>query len=484
VLAPRRFPQIYLPLIGVGIAALWPLSAYALNPLLLPAAAVLAGAAVLILWKPEYGVAVVLALIPFIGARLPEPAGAAVTLPSAPLRALLPLMAFALLFYGILIRGQDRRPLPGVFLGISLLVIAAVVSAFRALDPSKSIPDVFLLITAGALFLAIVNVCRTREQLMIVLGGALAGLLAASIQGVLQQIFGVYSTLGFVANGEILNRIQGSFGHPNSYAGYLTLLMPVAAVVALSRVFPGWLRLLGGAAAVVAIPALIYSYSRGALAAMVAGVLIWLVLTRPRTALMVGIAVAVVLAVATPSTIRERFSNTTSNDVSLRTDVANSALDLYGNQPIFGVGIGNFQPAYEELNFSNTPEQRRLFHTQQLLVPTAAPSQYLNTLSEQGLFGLVALGVLLVQTLVVTFRVSRSKDPTVRMIGLGIGMGIAGAIVYSALEVTLQEDQMLALIGMIAIASIAQGVVAPSQEERGRVASRHMASAALAQGGS
>jgi putative inorganic carbon (HCO3(-)) transporter len=484
VAAPRRFPQIYLPLIGIGVAALWPLTAYALNPLLLPAAAVLVAAGVVVLKKPEYGVAIVLAMIPFIGAQLPQPAGVGLALPGAPLRALVPLMVFALLGYGLMVRGQDRRPLPAVFAGISLMLIAAIVSAFRAIEPDKSIPDVFLLVTAAALFLAIVNVCRTRQQLMVMLGGALAGLLAASLQGVLQQIFGIYSTLGFVANGEVLDRIQGSFGHPNSYAGYLTLLMPLAAVVGLSREFPRWLRLLGGAAAVVAVPALIYSYSRGALAAMIAGVIVWLALTRPRTALLVGVGVAIVLVVATPSTIRERFSNTTSNDVSLRTDVANSALDLYGKQPLFGSGIGNFQAAYEQLNFSQNPEQRRLFHTQQLLVPTAAPSQYLNTLSEQGLFGLVALGLFTLQTVILTFRVSRSRDPIVRALGLGIGMAIAGAIIYSALEVTLQEDQALALFGLVAIASVAIPALTSDQEEPGRVASRHMASAVLAQSGS
>jgi O-antigen ligase len=484
MVAPRRLPQIYLPLIGIGVAALWPLTAYALNPLLLPAAAVLIAAGVVVLKKPEWGLAIVLALIPFIGAQLPQPTGVGLSLPAAPLRALLPLMVFALLGYGLLVHGQNRRPLPAVFLGISLMVVAAVISAFQAIEPDRSVADVFLLITAAALFVAILNVCRTRQQLLIVLAGALAGLLLASAQGVAQQVFGVYSNLGVSTDTGVLERIQGSFGHPNAYAGYLTLVMPLAAAVALSKSFSGGLRLLGAAGVALAVPALIYSYSRGALAALIAGVLVWLVITRPRTALLVGLLVAMFAIVATPGTIRERFSNTGSNDVSLRTDVGASALDIYDTEPLTGVGIGNFQAAYEDLNFTQSPGQRRLFHNEQLLVPTAAPSQYLNTLSEQGIIGLVALGLFTLQALVAAFRVSRSRDPTVSAIGLGIGMGIAGAFIYSALEVTLQEDQVLALFGLIAIASIAQEVLAPAQEEPERVASRHMASAALAQGGS
>jgi O-antigen ligase len=482
--AQRRFPQIYLPLIGIAVAALWPITAYALNPVLLPAAFIVVGAIVIVLRKPEYGAAIVLILIPFIGARLPQPSGTALPLPGAPLRVLLPLMVFALLGYGLLVRGRDRRPLPPVFFGISLMVIAAVISAFRAIEPDRAVPDVFLLITGAALFLAIVNICRTRQQLYVVLGGALAGLLFASIQGVVQQAFGIYSTLGVATDvGSTLNRIQGSFGHPNSYAGYLTLLMPVAGVVALSKSFPNWLRWLGGAAVGFAIPALIWSYSRGALVAMVAGVLVWLVLTRPKTALVVAIVVALIALVATPSTIKQRFSNSSSTDVSLRTDVGTSALDIYDTQPILGVGIGNFQAAYEDLNAAQSPGHRRLFHNQQLLIPTAAPSQYLNTLSEQGILGVVALAIFILQALIAAWRVSRSRDPTVRALGLGIGMALAGGFIYSGLEVTLQEDQALALFPLIAIAAIAQTVLVGGQEETGRVASRHMASAALAQGG-
>jgi O-antigen ligase len=481
VLAPRRFPQIYLPLIGIGIAALWPLSAYALNPLLLPAAAVLVAAALIVLLKPEYGIAIVVALVPFTGARLPQAANVGVTLPSAPLRALLPLMVFALLGYGLVVRGQDRRPLPAVFLGISLMILAAVVSGFRAIDPSKSISDVFLLVTAAALFVAILNICRTREQLLIVLGGAIAGLLLASVEGVIQQITGVYSALGVVANGEDYGRIQGSFSHPNAFAGYLTILMPVAGAVALTPKLPGTLRLLGAAAIGLAVPSLIFTYSRGALATLIAGAIIWLVVTRPKTAVVVGIVVLLVGAVATPSALKSRFSNSSSNDVSLRTDVANSALDIYEAHPFVGVGIGNFQAAYDDLTFTQAPGQRRLFHGRQLLVPTAAPSQFLNTLSEQGLFGVFALGLFTLQTLIIAYRASKARDPTARAIGLGIGMAIAAAILYSLLETTLQEDQVLSLFALIAIAAIAQGVLGRSTAEPRPT--RSTAPARLSEGG-
>jgi O-antigen ligase len=463
LLADRRSASIYLPLAGIGLAALWPLTAYLFNPVLLPLLFAVAAVAALVMWRPEYGLAVAVALTPFLGAHIYQNAGSGLTLPSAPFRLLVPAVAFGVLAYGTLIRGQDRRGLPGVFWGIAALLIAAVASAFQAIDPGKAVPDVFLLLTGAALFVAILNVCQTREQLLVVVGGLLAGLLLASVQGVIQHFSGVYSTLGFVAsNGESLNRIQGSFGHPNEYAAYLAILLPFAVVVALLKSLPRALRLLGLAAAGFAVPALVFSYARGALAAMILGAILWLVITRPKIALWATIVVGLSALLFTPASLRDRFSGTGQQDVSVRTDVASSAVDIWNKAPWLGVGIGNFQLAYEDLSFAQDPGQRRLLHNQQILVPTAAPSQYLNSLAEQGVLGLVALAIFAVGAVVTAFRASRAPDPTVRGLGLGIGMGVAGLILYSTLEISMQEDQVLALFALLGIGAIAQSAFEPA----------------------
>ena len=459
--ASRRAPSIYLPLIGIAIAALWPITAYALNPFLLPAILALAGAVALILWKPEYGLALAVALTPFLGAQIYQASTVGINLPSAPLRILVPGIAFGVLLYGTLIRGQDTRRLPGVFWGIVLLVVAAVASASQAIDPGKSVPDVFLLITGAALFVGILNICRTRDQLLVVVGGALVGLLLTSVQGVIQHFTGVYSTLGFVVNGQALNRIQGSFGHPNEYAGYLAILLPFAVAVAVTKSLPARLRALAVAAAVFAVPALVYSYARAALVTLILGALIWLLITRPRIAIWTAIGLAVAAIVLAPASLKSRFSSSGGQDVSVRTDVATSAVDIYDKNPWLGVGIGNFQLAYEDLSFAQNPGQRRLLHNQQILVPTAAPSQYLNSLAEQGLLGVAALGIFSIGAVVAAFRASRARDPSARGIGLGVGMSVAGLLLYSILEISFQEDQVLALFVLLAIAAIAQEAFAP-----------------------
>ena len=78
MLAPRRYPQIYLPLIGIGIAALWPLTAYALNPYLLPAMLAIAIAIVVGIRWPEYALAAAIALAPMGRAQIPQPSNAGI----------------------------------------------------------------------------------------------------------------------------------------------------------------------------------------------------------------------------------------------------------------------------------------------------------------------------------------------------------------------------------------------------------------------
>jgi O-antigen ligase len=452
-----RFPQIYLPLIGVGVAALWPLTAYALSPLLLPAAMLLGAVALAVVRRPEYGLALAVAITPLTGLEIDQQLGPNVNLPREPFKLLLPLIVFGVLVYGVLLQGPDRRKLPGVFAGIALLIGVALISSFQGLEPSEAFADVFLLLTAGALFVAILNTCRRRDQLLVVVAGALFALLIASVHGVVQHFEGVFSTQGFSFAGENVGRVQGVFGHPNEYAGFLAMLLPLAGAIAVTSGLPSQLRLLAGVAALAAVPALNYSYARTAIATLVLGALIWLLIVRPKLALITALVIAVGAVVLAPDVLKKRFNPESARaDVALRTDVAQSALDIYGERPLLGVGVNNFQTAYSERRSAETADQRRLLHNEQLLVPTAAPSQYLNTLAEQGLLGVGAVAIFLVLALGSAWRVSKARDPAVRGLGIGIGMAVTAAVLNSFAEISLQEIQVVILFTLLGIASTAE----------------------------
>jgi O-antigen ligase len=451
-----RFPQIFLPLIGAAVAALWPLSAYALTPVLLPTAVLLGAIVLAVVRRPEYGLALAVAITPLTGLEIDQQLGPNVSLPREPFKLLLPLIVFGVLVYGALLQGPDRRKLPAVFVGIALLIGAALISSFQALEPSEAFADVFLLLTASALFVAILNTCRTRDQLLVVVAGALCALLIASVHGLVQHFEGVFSTQGFVFGGENVGRVQGVFGHPNEYAGFLAMLLPLAVAIAATKELPSQLRLLAGVAAVAAVPALNYSYARTAIATLVLGAVIWLLIMRPKLAVITAVVVAVGVVLLAPGVLKERFNpESAEGDVALRTDVAQTALDIYSEHPLLGVGVNNFQAAYSERLATETAGQRRLLHNEQLLVPTAAPSQYLNTLAEQGLVGIGALAIFVLLALGSAWRVSKARDPAVRGLGLGIGTAVSAVVLNSLAQISLQEVQVVILFALLGIASTA-----------------------------
>nr|MBA2522074.1 hypothetical protein [Solirubrobacterales bacterium] len=245
---------------AAALCALYPLSAYLVGPFAMPAALTVVGAGALTLRRPEYGAALALALAPLINTVFADP-GAVQGGDTRPLQILVPLLAVATLLYSLLVGGERDwgRQTRMLAIAIGVFLLAALIASVQALEPSESVAKVLLIVSSAALFVAVRQVCTERDQQLVVVGGAIVGLLAASLQGVLQHFLGIFSTEGFVADFEVVGRVQGSFGHPNLYAGYLATLLPLAIAIGFSRGYPKLLRTLGLAAAAAALPALYFT---------------------------------------------------------------------------------------------------------------------------------------------------------------------------------------------------------------------------------
>jgi O-antigen ligase len=455
VLARERIATAVLVLGAALIAVLWPLTAYAINPLALPSLLALAFGAALILRRPEYGLALVLALSPLINSVIPVNGGGEISLPSEPFQVLVPVLALGVLVYSLLVVRIDTQSGPHLRLlgtAVALFATSALVSSAQALEPSASLAKVLLIFTATILFFSVRQVCKQPNQFLVVVGGALAGLAIASTQGILDQMLGVFSTQGFVSGTEVVGRVQGSFGHPNMFGGFLAFLMPVGIAIAFSSSFSTAMRWLATLAVALAIPAMVFSYARGAMLGLFLGAVIWLALLRPRVALAIG-AIVIVGAVAfAPGALKSRFENDSSSDVTLRSDIWNGAIEIYSGQPVFGVGLNNFQTAYGKLpSTSATSSQRRLLHNEQLLVPPHAQNIYLQALAEQGIVGLLAMLGVLIGGLVTTFRASRSAEPRTRALGFGLGIGLLGLMIHGMLEVVYYSETILVLFALLAV---------------------------------
>lgn len=388
---------------------------------------------------------------------------------SKPLHLLLPALVFGVLGYALLISGA-RATVAGAWrshwltAAVVVFLAVALASAINAIDPHNSIRKLFLLIAAVGLFMGVRAICRDTAQFTVVAAGAVVGLLLASLQGIDQHLRHRYGA-GFVTNGQFVGRVEGSFGHPNQYGGYLVFLIPLAAGIALSRRFDARLRLLAASAAAAAVPAVAFSYARGAILALVLGLLLWFAVVRPRYAVGIAVVAAAVGLLFAPATLKERFSTqASSGDVPLRTDIWGASIDIAQAHPLLGVGLDNFSSAYATLPSTLAhASQRRLLSQSGLLIPPHAQNLYLNTLAEEGVVGLGALALFLIGAFAVAYRGSRSTDPASRTICLAVGAGLATLALHSILEVTLLSELSLPLFALVAVAL---GVAEREQNER------------------
>jgi O-antigen ligase len=431
---------------GVLVAVLWPLSAYAVSPVVFPFLVVLVFAGVLTVRRPEYGIAATMALSPFTNAEIGG---------SKPFHILLPLLSFGLLAYAYLLSGErPAERLGGVKTTLLIFVAVGVASSILAIEPSQSITKLFILLSAAALLLATLRICTDRARLLVVVGGALAALILCGGQGVIEYLSGQHGQFGVVQNGIVVGRIQGSFGHPNQYGGFLATLLPLAVVMLFNRSAPVLLRWMGAVGIAVGVPALVWSYSRGALAAIVVGPVIWLIIVRPRFAILAGLMLAVLLYLFAPAAVRQRFQSTSGGELEIRSDIWAAALDIYAEHPILGVGVNNFPVAYAQLPVvPANATQRRLLQGEELLVPPHAQNLYLNIMAEEGLLGLMAFLLFAGASMRRAFIGSRSDDPLIRAICLGIGSGMTALAVHSLLDVGFYGEVAFPLFSLVAVAT-------------------------------
>jgi O-antigen ligase len=429
------------------IAALWPLSAYRAGPLLLPLLLLAAAAAVAIAVRLEAGVVAVLLLAPFT--NIAADAGRPIRFIESGLAVM--VLAAALLVY----RREEARPRGALPWMVVAFLTAGAVSALAAQDPAVSVPRFLGVVAASAVFFAVLMTCRERRQLALVVGGAVASLLLAGLQGVIQKVTGNTSFAGVIIDGEVVGRVAGSFSHPNQFAGFLICLIPLAVAVLLTRSSGSGLRALAAIALAFALASLAFSLTRAAVLGLVLGSLVWVALVRPRLALPLALAVLLTGAFMVPGALRERLSDSAGGDLGLRADLWTAAVDIYSTSPVVGVGLANFSHAYSSLPAQlATGTQRRLLHQSQLLVPPHANNLFLTILAEEGLIGALAFLGLIGAALWNCRRIARRDDPFARVVGLGLGAGLCGMLLQSMFDLTLFGEPSLPLYALLGVATV------------------------------
>jgi putative inorganic carbon (HCO3(-)) transporter len=268
-------------------------------------------------------------------------------------------------------------------------------------------------------------------------------------------------------------RAYGTFNQPNPYGGFMNL----TAVLGLG-IFLGYLSIIWeigdwrlgrfnlqslisnlrsvnglpvfavGSATAVALMAVIFSWSRGAWLSLAAAAAV-LVLFWPQKlwqgALLLAVGAGLLLGGSqvglVPASVTERITSfsedlrfgdvrgedITDENYAVLERLAHwqAALGMAQDQPWFGVGFGNYEPAYADYALINWPYP--LGH---------AHNYYLNLLAETGIVGLLAYVGMWTAVFWQTIRVIRRSDGWQR----GVALGLLG--VWTALTVHHLVDKL------------------------------------------
>lgn len=380
--------------------------------------------------------------------------------------------------------------LPFAFL---LLIMTASTLVARSLGDSFS--ELFRWTEAFLTYVMATYLLRTRRQVFLMVGVVLAGPILEAVGGLRQFATGAGPESFAIT--ETLSRAYGTFGMPNSYAGYLGMGFSLALALGLyyivglayGIVTGRWpsetagrkgnsaaARLaqtlvaagIASSAAVLIAAGILASLSRGAWMGLLAA-LAAMSLAAGRKALVPAVAIFAFVATlmisgnggVLPKILTDRITSITSEvgvfDVrGVMVTPANFAVvermaqwqtgaTMFSQNPVLGIGIGNYNAAYHDYYIFPWIDS-----------PGHTHNYYIQIAAETGIGGLLAYLVLVFGSFrQAGWAMRRAGDPLLRAIAVGaLGVITAMAVhnVFENLHVLsmgIQWATMLAIISVI-----------------------------------
>jgi putative inorganic carbon (hco3(-)) transporter len=361
------------------------------------------GAVVLSLIQPLVAVPLLLFAVPFGGLARGSSGDSSADLSFGAAEIVVALLTVAWLARGV--RRHELKLRAGAIVVATLAMIAlALFSIGYAEDRSAAIKEALKWLELLIALVIVVDLVREPRAARWVIGAMLVAGAAEATYGAVQ--FATDTGPGaFELQGAL--RAFGHFDQPNPFAGYLTMILPLAVCMALTRANPVPFRWLSLAAAGLLAAGIGLSQSRGAwLGAAVAAACLLLAWSRFTRRLLIPCVLGGVLALALamsgvlPPAILDRLAQTieyfgvfdvrtvevTSENWAIVERMAHwqAGWYMFLAHPWLGVGAGNYGQAY--LDFFVGSWRDALGH---------AHNYYLNMLAELGLVGGFTLLLLL-----------------------------------------------------------------------------------------
>jgi O-antigen ligase/tetratricopeptide (TPR) repeat protein len=276
---------------------------------------------------------------------------------------------------------------------------------------------------------------------------AVAGLEAA--YGMLETFALGDGILGF--GKEETGKVTGTFIDKNHMAALMELGIPLALAILIHRRGGVLKRVLLGAAALAMAVATVLTLSRAAYGAMFGAVIVFLFLRyRQRggaagkvtfVIFLVVLTIVPLLIVESYPPLAERFSYGVSDRgfFDIRFPAWTSTLEMVGEQPVLGTGLGSFGKAIHAYQSTQVPDELHYAH-----------NDALNLLSDGGGIGLLLGAAFVVLVLLVGLKRAGGPDGQDRTLAIGGVAGAVGVLLHSMFEFNLQIPGVTVALAIVA----------------------------------
>jgi O-antigen ligase len=332
------------------------------------------------------------------------------------------------------------------------LVAFAAISSLWAADSGAALSSAFRLFQGVLLLFITYSVVSDRKRLAWVLAAFVGGSLFAVLLG----FFGTYSASTSVNDA----RLSGGFDDPNELAAVVlpSIVFCAYGFAALGDRLIRWALV---PIAMLLAVALLRTDSQAGLVALAVALLLALMFSgdlRRRAALVVAALVVVgtvfYTVVTEPVAFQTIFS---SGNTSNRESLWAVAAAMVSDQPILGVGAGNFsvlEPFYAVRGI-NLPRVELITEGE------LAHSSYLQVLAEMGVVGLAAFLSIIALTLVAGVRavraLERARDVAAERLARAVVIGTAAMLVAYFFATNHYEKQLWLMLGTcVAMSSVAR----------------------------
>jgi O-antigen ligase len=227
--------------------------------------------------------------------------------------------------------------------------------------------------------------------------------------------------------GELAYRCFSVYGNPLEFATVMGMIFPFAAVRAATAASVRERLAFGTVAAILALGVAL-TFSRGPMLALVVGCGLTGIVYRQLRPWIVGAAVAAaaVLAAAWPfigAGVSDRIGDV--DNMTLRLKLWETALAIFADHPLRGVGFGNFPAYYLEAARENHIGPFYEFGAESVLKVRVAENAYLQLAAETGVIGMAAGLAAVVAMLGLSIRQARcARDPRSRNLATAIALSI------------------------------------------------------------